>query len=411
MAVRDAIIHFGEVLAKHFGIPAINKTGGALTKGTLVYISGWDSTTKRFKIDVASATTPIFATAVLTSAVAIDGATVARPSANVTGLNTSGKTIGDPVYLSAAGALTYTIPSTNIQVLGYVTKVDATDGAIEFDLAYAGAFSAKAALVPTDLAVTGKASTNLAQDDLCYVSSVTAAGVPIMTPADADGAGKAATWICTGTILSGATGLFRKAVLSAGVETNAATVGDPVYLTITGTTTNTWSLTPPSGADDIVQIAGRVTIKAASPGGQIMWDLASGSGVKSVGTNELAAESVTLAKIVRDAASGKVPITQGAASDIQYNAISGDATLAGNGALTIGAAKVTVAKAGGFFSTEVTGTGAPQNVAHGLTGTPKFLCVPSVSAAGVSIAAQSADATNITLTMAGTDKCFIFAWV
>lgn len=142
MAVRDAIIHFGEVLAKHFGIPAINKTGGTLDKGTLVYISGWDSTSKRFKISKATATGGAlrFATAVTTSAVLNDGATVARPAANVTGLNTAGKAAGDAVYLDTTpGGYTYNAPKINYQALGYVSKVDATDGAIEFDLAFAGA--------------------------------------------------------------------------------------------------------------------------------------------------------------------------------------------------------------------------------------------------------------------------------
>lgn len=262
---------------------------------------------------------------------------------------------------------------------------------------------------PDDMSLTGQAATNLAENDLCYISSITAGGVRILSLADADAAGKQATWVATGTILSGASGTFRKSYTSsATLNTNAGNVGDPVYLTTTGTTTNTWTLTPPAAKNAIIEIAGHIRVKSATVG-VIAWDLLSPS-TTSIGTNELNAEAVTLPKMERRT-SGGVIIGQGAGGDVQEHTLSGDVTMDGTGAVTIGAAKVTVAKAGGFFSTEVTGTGAPQNVAHGLTGTPKFLCVPSVSAAGVSIAAQSADATNITLTMAGTDKCFIFAWV
>ena len=81
------------------------------------------------------------------------------------------------------------------------------------------------------------------------------------------------------------------------------------------------------------------------------------------------------------------------------------------GIVTIGAAKVLKSKAKVFFSAEITGTGAPQNVAHGLGTTPAgVLCVPSVSAAGVSIVQGAHGATNVVITMAVTDKCFVFAW-
>jgi hypothetical protein len=138
------LIRFGEVASKHFGIPAINSTGGALSKGNLVYLSGFDATTGRWKVSKAVAglngVVAHYATGVLTADVAIGNSCTVRPAAKVTGLNTSGKTIGDSVYLdpAVAGGYTYSNPMISSQVVGIVSKVDATDGAIEFDLPYLG---------------------------------------------------------------------------------------------------------------------------------------------------------------------------------------------------------------------------------------------------------------------------------
>jgi len=143
--ILGKLIRFGEIASKHFGIAAINKTGGTLTKGTLVYLSGWDATTGRWKVSKASAGSPgsiaHYATGVLTADVTNDGACTVRPGAKVTGLNTSGRTVGDAAYLDVtAGAYTYTAPVTSVQMVGIVSKVDTTDGSIEFDLPYLGSF-------------------------------------------------------------------------------------------------------------------------------------------------------------------------------------------------------------------------------------------------------------------------------
>jgi hypothetical protein len=143
--ILGKLIRFGEIASKHFGIAAINKTGGTLTKGTLVYVSGWDTTTGRWKVSKAVAGSPgvvaHYATGVVMTDVANDNSCTVRPGAKVTGLNTSGKTVGDAVYLDvAAGAYTYTAPATSAQMVGIVTKVDATDGSIEFDMPYLGSF-------------------------------------------------------------------------------------------------------------------------------------------------------------------------------------------------------------------------------------------------------------------------------
>lgn len=74
-----------------------------------------------------------------------------------TGVNTSGKAVGDPVFLSAStpGARTLTNPGNGIQV-GYVARVDATNGAYYLcPQAFGGAAAASAA--STEIADPGDA--------------------------------------------------------------------------------------------------------------------------------------------------------------------------------------------------------------------------------------------------------------
>ena len=65
-----------------------------------------------------------------------------------------------------------------------------------------------------------------------------------------------------------------------------------------------------------------------------------------------------------------------------------------------------------FKSTEQTGTGAPQTVAHGLGVTPSlFFAVPSNLTGGAYVvSAESADATNVTLTVTNGEKFKIIAF-
>lgn len=76
---------------------------------------------------------------------------------------------------------------------------------------------------------------------------------------------------------------------------------------------------------------------------------------------------------------------------------------------------VTKAKAKVFFSTEVTGTGSPQNVAHGLAAVPaavlvSFTELPVDLAAGADIAEGAHDATNVVLTITTGLKVKVLAW-
>ncbi len=115
-------------------ITVANKTGGDLDKGTLVYISGYDTTLGAPSITAADATHA--ATHVLTEDIANDASGVADEEATVTGIDTSGASaVGDLVYLAAAGAFGYSALSTAdsiAQVVGVVITKNATTGSVKF---------------------------------------------------------------------------------------------------------------------------------------------------------------------------------------------------------------------------------------------------------------------------------------
>lgn len=91
-------------------------------------------------------------------------------------------------------------------------------------------------------------------------------------------------------------------------------------------------------------------------------------------------------------------------------------TLSGTAATATLAATATVsnsiASASKFKSTEQTGTGSPQTVAHGLGSTPVlYFAVPTALSGGVfAVTAESADATNVTLTVTTGEKFKVVAF-
>lgn len=111
-------------------------------------------------------------------------------------------------------------------------------------------------------------------------------------------------------------------------------------------------------------------------------------------------------------ASTDAQILVGDGTDLKSVAVSGDATLANTGALTIAALAVTAAKAKVFFSTEQTGNANPQNVAHGLGVVPAgVLVIPSDCPDSAWALAQGAhDATNVVVTATNLLKYYVFAW-
>lgn len=109
---------------------------GTLTKGTLVFVSGWDPTAGKFTVTKADKNTDA-AQYVVTADVLTGADGVLKQRVLLTGLNTAGRTIDDDVYLGDTGAFTFTDPTAANemkQVVGQVVTVHASTGTIWFDL-------------------------------------------------------------------------------------------------------------------------------------------------------------------------------------------------------------------------------------------------------------------------------------
>lgn len=110
------------------------------------------------------------------------------------------------------------------------------------------------------------AGETLAVGDLVYPSGWDATTGKIkVAKADADGANplKAAWMVASSIIIANAIGVVASEYELTGQNTDAATVGDPVYLSATA---GGWTLTAPSGAGKTVQHVGVVTGKSATVG-------------------------------------------------------------------------------------------------------------------------------------------------
>lgn len=112
----------------------INDSGGNINAAKVVKIKGYDSTEGIHTIDVVSATTDRVA-GVLAQASTQDGdraKVITRGNLSVAGvLNTSGASVGDPVYTDASGDLTLTAGSA---IVGWVSVSHATQGRIFVDV-------------------------------------------------------------------------------------------------------------------------------------------------------------------------------------------------------------------------------------------------------------------------------------
>jgi len=124
----------------------------------------------------------------------------------------------------------------------------------------------------------------------------------LITKADADAAGRIAQFVTTASLATATNGLAAKVYRgtvngtgSAALDLSGAAVGDPVYLDVTA---GECVLAAPSGADDQVQIIGRVAVVATDIVEVYITD------ATVIGTNELAALAVTTAKIAASAVTG-----------------------------------------------------------------------------------------------------------
>lgn len=112
--------------------------------------------------------------------------------------------------------------------------------------------------------VCNKSGGNFAANQLLYISGFDATlGLPIVSKADADTNATGAQYINPEAIANGKKGLVYEKYEVGGLNTNAGAVSDKVYLSATA---GGWTLTPPNGADQVVQVVGFITVKSATVG-------------------------------------------------------------------------------------------------------------------------------------------------
>lgn len=291
--------------------PVRNETGNTLAVGTLVYVSGWSETHKRFKISKADADVAgARATFVLRAAIGNNANGTAYRQARLTAVNTNGAAVGDPVYLSATvGTWALAAPSaTNsiAQIVGRVAVVHASTGQIEIDLdvhpnllrigsneLQAGAAPAGALSLP----VRNETGGNLAAGDLVAISGWSETHARhLVVKADADVSGRRAQLVMQGALNNNTNGSAYASYRHTGVATDGASVGDAVYLS---TVAGGWTVTAPTGADDVVQVVGYVAVVDAAAG-EVEFNLSVANLLK-VGSNELQPLSVLTAALAASA--------------------------------------------------------------------------------------------------------------
>lgn len=194
--------------ASELGIDFYNDLG-ALTAGTLVYVSSHDPATLLPKVTKADADVAgKGATYVVREAVANGriGVLVRKMKPVVTSLDTSGAAVGDPVYLSdTAGGITLTSVGSG-QVVGRVVTLSATVGKVAFDLEGAGT-SGGAATVFFDSIFRVVDDADDTKKMAFQVSGVSAGQTRVLTVPDSDGTlgllGLAQTWSAKQTFGAG----------------------------------------------------------------------------------------------------------------------------------------------------------------------------------------------------------------
>ena len=171
------------------GVPELggrfyNSTGGSLTKGTPVYVTGKSSTIGGAPVTVAKAQAGAVgkrAQFVVLETTADAAFGVMVPCATLlTTLDTSAATIGDKVYLSTtAGGLTLTGGSGD-QVVGYVKTV-ATAGVVSFMIPYAPSAAGANYALQGVLSAAGTSVTNSTTETASATVTIPANSIRIGT--------------------------------------------------------------------------------------------------------------------------------------------------------------------------------------------------------------------------------------
>ena len=124
-------------------ITVYNDTGSEIAAGKLLYISGYNTTNSCYEIGLADADDPGKPAQLIASeTISITSTGEAVKKHNMTAQDTSGTTVGDPIYLSAtAGEWTDTAPTGDSQTqqeVGVIKTVNASTGIVSLYCGFVG---------------------------------------------------------------------------------------------------------------------------------------------------------------------------------------------------------------------------------------------------------------------------------
>jgi hypothetical protein len=300
-------------------IEVANKTGVSISAGKMVYISGFDATLNKPTITLADKDTSAKVAQFITkNAIANNKTGYVYEKMILTGQNTNAGNVSDPVYLGDSGAWTLSAPTGADmvqQIVGFITVKSATVGKILFLLTPRNVVvigtsglqgdSITTSKVPAstiietdigadvDIKYTVYSAVALSEGDLLHISGFNVAN-NCFAVEKADGDNKPAQLVAIAANAGATTSLAQMVYSLIDVNTNGSVVGNPVYLDTA--TAGGWTLTAPSGADQLAQIVGRVkSVNIAT--GEIEFNLRHGfEGV--IGTSMIQNDAITKTKLV-----------------------------------------------------------------------------------------------------------------
>ena len=265
------------------------------------------------------------------------------------------------IYLTAGGTLTVNLtgfptPSVTPHIpLATIAVGSESDAAVsgEYNRIDIVDFRGHAARVlpaaGTSITVYNGTGAQIDAGDLIHVMGYNAANTALEVElADADTGAKPADLIANANIANAATGAAVQAYTLTSLNTSAGSVGDPVYLSATA---GAWTLTAPTGADQVAQVVGFVTIDHASTGA-VLFRTDVLINPETIGTSSLQDDAVSLAKlaaitrgsmIVGGAANAPTAldaktdkqILVGDGTDLASVALSGDVTITNAGVASL----------------------------------------------------------------------------
>ncbi len=246
-----------------------NVSGGTLGKGTPVHVTGYTGQTSEVIAARADTASTMPATFVLDEDLADNAEGDALAFGWIQGVDTSGLTAGDEVYVAASGGWTQTRPTGTsiVQPLGIVVRVDASNGSgVVFGAGVDNSMNlpnlatgkgwvgdANGYPVEKELALGAKYEIDeFVQDRNIKIGSaggtsdriIDVMGESVVGTGDANAVNLLAFWDGTYSHLYG--------VVDASAAITGASAGDPLYLGSAGT----FTATAPSTSGDIVRVVG-----------------------------------------------------------------------------------------------------------------------------------------------------------